>query len=114
MRLNIVKDLLLHAEVLRLARLATGPLMVLSIKPKGFLDLLSRNEHWVVSIDIGLLTVLFKDISERDIGRIVLQQTKSRAARHRDRYVEDEIALSGFLLACQDTTASGVRSENGS
>lgn len=108
MRLDIIEDLLLHAEVFSLARLATAIGMVLSINPKGFLDLLSRDEHSIVSIDVRLLTVLFEDISERDIGRVVLHQAKSRAARHRYGYVEDEIALSRFLLACQDTAASGM------
>lgn len=71
MRLDIVEDLLLHAEVVKLARLPIAIGVVLSINPKCFLDLLSRDEHSIVSVDVRLLTVLFEDISERDIGRSV-------------------------------------------
>jgi hypothetical protein len=82
---HLRENLGLQGEILRFARLFKGkwksqrrtgwthhlPMRSLVVSENG-LDLLSNHEYWLFPSDAGIFAMLIIDISEGDVGRVVL------------------------------------------
>ena len=77
-------------------------LMLLGELLQNRLDFLARNENRILTRDAGLLAELIANFAERDIGRVLLVQTKTWTARNGRRDVEVQVTLPALLFDAQE------------